>query len=274
MNENARMTSTRPLFIAHLSDLHLDGGAASWSRAAAVMESIRSSRTPLDAIVITGDIADGSSTAVDAQLESLLDGLPSAVPIVCCSGNTDDASSIRRIRQGFETAIRIEGLVIVPIDCAPGSPARLLPRSLARARAQLETLGPDDRALLAVHHPPAPLHDTVGDQLLLQAVDDLAELTEHPAVIGVIAGHTHSATVSTFRTVPLLIAPGVRSEGRLPHVEVTEHGDALVDDRSNPGYLLHRIDGRTITSYVRQAPLAPTTPTLSGQHPEDVRSVG
>ncbi|WAB81293.1 metallophosphoesterase [Microcella daejeonensis] len=252
------MTSERPLLIAHLSDLHLDGGAESWSRTAAVMASIGGSRTPLDSLVITGDITDGSSPAMDAQLEQLLTLLPTDVPLVCCSGNTDDAASIHRIRQHPATSLTTPGLSILPIDCETGAPARLRPRSLAQARARLAALTTDDRALLALHHPPAPLHGTVGDQLLLQAADDLVELAEHPAVIGILAGHTHSATVSARGAAPLLIAPGVRSEGRLPHIEVTDYEDALVDDRANPAYLLHRVEGRTITSYARQVPLTPT----------------
>lgn len=260
------MTAPPPLLIAHLSDLHLDGGPESWSRAAAVLTHLRSARTPLDAIVITGDITDGNSTAVDAQISNLLEALPASVPLICCSGNTDDASSIRKIRRHPAASMTTGEIDIVPIDCEPGAPARLQQESLAQARAQVMALTGDDRALIAIHHPPAPLHDSVGDQLLLQEIDELTELVDHPAVIAVLAGHTHSATHGSFLGTPLIIAPGVRSEGRLPHVEVSDYGDALIDDRSNPAYLLHRIQGRIITSYARQAPSMPRDPIRPDQN--------
>jgi len=213
-------------------------------------------------VVITGDLVNTSSPDALAQLDQVIQALPRGVPLVCCSGNVDSADVMTWIRQR-NTVPPAEGdLVVIPIDCAPGGAPSLEEGSIENARTALQAVPVSSHVSLAIHHPPGPRHGSIGDQLLLRDTTQLAELAAHRAVVGIVAGHTHTATVSTFDSKPLLVAPGVRSEGRLPHLEVVAYGDPLVDESTNPAYLLHRVTDRTITTYVRQVSIASPKNTI------------
>jgi len=87
------------IVFAQLSDTHLDGGQPRADRVRAVMASLVRGRAPLDAVLVTGDIADHGLPAEYEQARSLLTapwpvlflrvtttiGPPS---VVCCSART------------------------------------------------------------------------------------------------------------------------------------------------------------------------------------------
>lgn len=219
-------------------------------RALAVANYLTSSRPVLDAIVVTGDIADRDEPAVRRQVENFADALPVDIPVAWCSGNADFAGAGGFARSLTHTEVS-EGLRIVPVDNDPAGALTLDPTAVSRAHEVLRALPADARVLLAVHVPPAPLHGSVQDQLLSSERSAFDDLARHPSVIAVLAGHTHTATVGSIEGKPLLIAPGVRSAGRLPHLEVADVGDRLLDIEAPPALFLHSVVGRTITSYVR-----------------------
>ena len=56
--------------IAQISDLHLDGTARTSERAARTMAYLTSLPTPVDALLVTGDIADHGATPSTARRPS------------------------------------------------------------------------------------------------------------------------------------------------------------------------------------------------------------
>lgn len=244
------MPQSRRWLVAHLSDLHLDGTPDAMARSLAIANYLRSSRTALDAIVVTGDVGDRDESSVRSQVRGFVDALPADVPVASCSGNADfpGAADLARSLTHAELS---EGLRIVPVDNDPAGALTLDPTAVNRAHEVLRALPADARVLLAVHVPPAPLHGSVQDQLLSHERSALDDLARHQSVIAVLAGHTHTATVGSIEGKPLLIAPGVRSAGRLPHLEVADVGDRLLDIEAPPALFLHSVVGRTISSYVR-----------------------
>ena len=69
--------------IAHLSDPHLDGSPQRLRRFEAVLEQV-ADLPEVDAIVITGDLADHGATS---EYEQFFDTLPHTFPTLAIAGN-------------------------------------------------------------------------------------------------------------------------------------------------------------------------------------------
>jgi len=246
------------MIIAHLSDLHLDGGSRAEDRVAAVMASLGG--LAVDAVVVTGDIADHG---LAAEYESAAELLKHPAPVLLCPGNHD-------VRAEFRT-----GLLDLPASDAPIDFAREVGGVLfavcdstipGRGSGFLadETLdwldgvlaGGDGPAFVAFHHPPVEVGVPLIDAIRQAGEDRLAAvLGRHPRVSALLAGHVHTGASTTFAGVPLRIAPGVVSEARLPSEpgggSGWDAGGPLDYDRP-PGFLLHVLhdDGR-VTSHQR-----------------------
>ena len=85
------------IVIAHLSDTHIDGGQRSSERTRAVMDYLESLPYDLDAVLVTGDIADHALPAEYEQARSLL---TSRHPVVICPGNHDERAAFRQFLLG------------------------------------------------------------------------------------------------------------------------------------------------------------------------------
>ena len=79
---------------AHLSDLHLDGGERADARAAAVLDYLGNLARPVDAVLVTGDIADHGLPEEYRRAAELLKN-PS--PVLVCPGNHDVRAPFREI---------------------------------------------------------------------------------------------------------------------------------------------------------------------------------
>lgn len=78
--------------IAHVSDLHLDLGARATLRAERVLNYLRDIPGPLDAVLVSGDIADHATAEEYDQARALLD-LP--WPVLVLPGNHDRRGPFR-----------------------------------------------------------------------------------------------------------------------------------------------------------------------------------
>src|SRR5204862_6946604 len=74
----------RKMIIAHLSDLHLDGGERAEDRVAAVLGYLGGLAEPVGAVVVTGDIADHGTAEEYARAAALL---KYPAPVLMCPGN-------------------------------------------------------------------------------------------------------------------------------------------------------------------------------------------
>ncbi|MGW6686960.1 metallophosphoesterase family protein, partial [Streptomyces sp. NPDC054961] len=75
------------IVIAHLSDVHLDGGDRAAGRTRAVMEYLEGLPYALDAVLVSGDITDHGT---GAQYEEARKALVSRHPLIVCPGNHDE----------------------------------------------------------------------------------------------------------------------------------------------------------------------------------------
>jgi 3',5'-cyclic-AMP phosphodiesterase len=246
---------------AHLSDVHLDLGSRALGRTRRVMHYLRG--LPIDAILVTGDIADHGDAA---EYEQARDELSTpGVPVLILPGNHDDRSAFTKVLRDQETtgpvnlARRIGEVLFLLCDSSiPRHNEGLLePETLAWIRARLaETEGP---AFICLHHPPVELAIPLADSIRLESPAGLAAIVaEHPRVVAVLCGHAHTAAATTFAGRPLLLAPGVVSTARLPWTtaeEVTWANAADLDD--TPAVAFHVLDdNHRLTTHFRNAPAA------------------
>ncbi|MFU8851815.1 metallophosphoesterase [Micromonospora sp. SL1-18] len=234
------------LVIAHLSDTHIDSHPRSAERTARVMDYLNGLARPVDAILVTGDIADHRELAEYETAERLLDA---PVPVMTCPGNHDVRDAYRKGLLGDESGGSgpvnarhdVAGAVFLLADSSvPGEDdGHLDEETMAWLATELDSIPAHTPAFIAFHHPPVALHHPVIDPIRLLPADPLAELvTAHPQVVAVLTGHFHTAAASTFAGRPLRIAPGVISTLRLPW----EGEGRLTTQTQPPGVAFHLYD--------------------------------
>lgn len=237
--------------VAHLSDMHLDKSPLRLQRFVAVLDQV-ADLPSVDALLISGDLADHGTAAEYAQL---FGSLPDTVPALLLPGNHDLSAPLLQALQEYghpaslNGVLDVGGLRIVGMDSHIDGEdeGKLGPEALDHARMQLA--GWNGPAVLAMHHPPVPVGHHVMDRFGLINGDALAELIhEHENVIGVFTGHVHTALATTFAGVPLIGAPGIASTMRLG-----SKTDPVADSDAVPGLALHTIHGsnlRTVFHYL------------------------
>jgi 3',5'-cyclic AMP phosphodiesterase CpdA len=258
--------------VAHLSDLHLDGGPAASARARHVMAYLESLPADLEAVVVTGDLTADGRPEEYAQVAELI--ATSRHPVLTCPGNHDARQAYRaglpdqvtgtatgtgtstdaavRDDAPLNRVHRTDGMVFAMCDSTiPGEHAgRLDDVTLAWLEDVLRDTPPRIPVVVALHHFPEPLHSPVLDGMRLLDGDRLAAvLGRFPNVVAVLCGHAHTAAATTFAGHPLRVAPGVFSTLTLPW----EEGD-LLDPARPPGLAFHVVDGdapawRVVTHY-------------------------
>lgn len=230
--------------IAHVSDIHIGGSEASVERARGVMRYLATLR--LDAVVVTGDIADH---ALVEEYEIAADLLRAEVPLIVCPGNHDAVPPFEKLIGPANQVLRLDEVTIALADSSvPGEPhGYLADETLAWLDGVLAER-PGVPAFVGMHHQPIDLGIPYVDRIKLAAPERLeAVVRRHPHVAGVFTGHAHTAVSSTFAGVPLVIAPGVISTC-LTNVETD--GFPLDYDLP-PAFALHFFDGERLLTHFR-----------------------
>ncbi|MFJ3936742.1 metallophosphoesterase [Streptomyces parvus] len=242
------------MLLAQISDLHLDGSDRARDRTSRVMDHLRSLPRPVDALLVTGDIADH---AAEAEYEEAVRLLDAPFPVLACPGNHDARPAYRKAFLGEAPAAapvnrvhHIAGTAILMCDATiPGrDEGRLDAETLAWIDATLGALPDGVPALIAFHQPPVELHHPLADATMLQEPERLAALLDaHPRVVAVLTGHAHTAAASTFAGRPLIVGPAVTWTLRLPW-----EGDRPADRDQPPGLAFHVLgEDRRLTTHFR-----------------------
>lgn len=244
--------------ILHLSDLHLDGRTERAARLATVLAEA-DALPRIDAVVLTGDLADHGASA---EYQQLLDAPWPAVPILAIPGNHDDRDAMRAATRDDDRFVpslpgarlhgvpRVSGGLIVGLDSTvPGADHGVLDAaSLDIVRDALAA--PHDWALLAMHHPPVAVGHPLLDPDNLRDTHALRALLEdQPSIAACLTGHVHTALSSTFAGVAIRGAAGVVSTMRLGG-----RTGPVASMRTPPGFAVHTVrhDG-AVTSIARCA---------------------
>ncbi|MFE9819921.1 metallophosphoesterase [Streptomyces sp. NPDC005773] len=240
--------------LAQISDLHLDGSERATERAVRVMDYLRALPRPVDALLVTGDIADHGE---EAEYEEAARILAAPFPVLTCPGNHDARPAYRKALLGeapgdgpVNRLHHVTGTAVLMCDSTiPGEDDGLLDTdTVTWIDTTLTALPQDTPALIAFHQPPVALHHPLPDAYMLQEPARLAALLDaHPQVAAVLTGHAHTAAASTFAGRPLIVGPAVTWTLRMPW-----EGDQAVDRDQPPGLAFHVLDEeRRLTTHYR-----------------------
>jgi Icc protein len=244
------------LIVAHVSDTHLDGTARSEERARRVMAYLDALPGHIDAVLVTGDIADHGLPAEYEQVRKLFD---IRHPVLLTPGNHDRREAYREVLLGEEPAgtpinrlREVGGAVFALCDSTiPGEDGGLLAdETLDWLDGVLADAPADAPVFVCFHHPPVTLSLPLVDGIRQVGEDRLAAVTaRYPRVTAFLCGHAHTAAASTFAGRPLLVAPGVASTVLLPWE--ADAGPHQLDLEAPPSIAFHILDdaGRLTTHY-------------------------
>ncbi len=223
--------------IAHLSDTHFLGADARGGDRALygaidthrnlrrTLEQLERSETKPAAIVFTGDLTDLAEEDAYRSLRQIVE--PAAVrmgsTVIWVMGNhderlrfatdlydeprTEEHSTGDAAPRPQDRVHHIDGLRIIAFDSTvPGyHHGDITPQQLEWLAAELATPAPHG-TLLALHHPPIPTPIHLMALLELRGQAGLAAVIRATDVRGILAGHLHYATHSTFAGIPVSVA--------------------------------------------------------------------
>jgi Icc protein len=209
--------------VAHLSDPHLIGGGGLHY---GVIDNVDHLRRTLDrlaavrpapqALVFTGDLADRGEPEAYATLRSIVEPFAAELgaAVVWTMGNHDEREPFARGLFDSDDAgpqdrvHEVDGLRIVALDTSvPGHHHGELTSDQLAWLADVLATPAEHGTLLAMHHPPLPLPMLRAAELIeLHDQQALADVVAGTDVRGILAGHLHLSTWSTFAGVPVSVA--------------------------------------------------------------------
>ena len=209
--------------IAHISDTHLlaegrplYGKVNTIEHLGQALAQLERSIAKPQAIVFTGDLADLGEPDAYVRLREIVE--PAAermnAKIIWVMGNHDERPDYSRLLFDEESdapqdrVYDIDGLRIISFDSTvPGYHHGEITDDQLDWLADVLSSPAPHGTILALHHPPipTPLLEAMGI-LELQAQPRLAEVLRGSDVRGILAGHLHYSTHSTFAGIPVSVA--------------------------------------------------------------------
>lgn len=247
---------SRPFILAQISDPHLGeppiGDAKPKKSLREVIAAIEALPNPVDAILVSGDLAEHAAPEEYALAAELIGRL--GVPFHVLPGNHDDRATMR-------AAFDLPGEPDAPLDYAADlGPLRLVvidstipgeDRGDFEA-GQLEWLeaelasAPEQPTIVAMHQPPLVTGIAEWDGVIMTASDRgalAAVIERHPQVRAIVGGHLHRIVVSSLAGRPVVVAPSTFVQAR-PNFETEK---VKLRDHFR-GFLLHVLrDGELST---------------------------
>jgi Icc protein len=226
--------------LAQLSDPHMRLGPEDEGAGAALEAAVLSvlALDPLpDAVVVTGDLADGAAPAEYERVRELLAPLP--MPVHLLPGNHDDSAAV-----GASYAVRVGDLRLVACDSTiPGRDDGELDLEWLGAELAREPQAP---TIVAMHHPPILTGIGGLDVIGLPAATRVALaglLERSPQVRRVIAGHVHRGAFGVVGGCGVVVCPSTNLQAKL---EIGAEGFTIV--REPPAFAVHALlDGELVS---------------------------
>jgi 3',5'-cyclic AMP phosphodiesterase CpdA len=240
------------IVLAHVSDIHIDD-QRSLERASRVMRYLDNLSGTIDAILVTGDLADHG---LPEEYDEVAKLFVNRRPVLHCPGNHDIRRPYHEIllqETGGDAPINqahhVAGAVFAMCDSSiPGqADGYLADETLDWLESVLRDAG-EAPVFVCFHHPPVILHVPFVDRIKQNGEDRLvALLGQFSNVVAVLCGHAHTGAATTFAGLPLLVAPGVVSTSVLPW-----ESHEIVDLEMPPAIAFHVLDNdRRLTTHYR-----------------------
>ncbi|MBS1846595.1 MAG: phosphodiesterase, partial [Actinobacteria bacterium] len=217
----------RPFILAQISDPHLGeppiSGVKPKKSLREVLAAIEALPNPVDAILVSGDLAEHAKPKEYALARDLIGGL--GVPVHVLPGNKDDRA---RMRAAFD----LPGEADAPIDYSVDlGPLRLVvadstipgkdrgdftPAQLEWLDAELAS-APEQPTIVAMHQPPLVTGMPDWDSVIMRPADRealAATIGHHPQVRAIVGGHLHRLIASALAGRPVIVAPSTFVQAR------------------------------------------------------------
>jgi Icc protein len=210
--------------ILHISDTHfveddalLHGSVDSDANLALLFDGLAKSSIRPDALVFTGDLADAGQPDAYRRLRSLVEPICAeyGAELIWIMGNHDSRPEFRSglldldpTQESVDRVFDVHGLRIIALDSTvPGyHHGALSGHQLDWLAAQLQTPA-EHGTLIGLHHPPVPSPLGLMPLVELKDQERLAEVVAGTDVRGVLGGHLHYSTTSTFADgIPVSVA--------------------------------------------------------------------
>lgn len=208
--------------VAHLSDPHLLTDRLQYdavdtvARLESALERLGRVPTPPQALVFTGDLADRGEPAAYRRLREVVEPAAAAfgAEVVWVMGNHDERAAYSRELFGAESEAPqdrvhdVAGLRIVALDTTvPGwHHGELSDGQLDWLAGVLADPAPHG-TLLALHHAPIPVPMLrLAELIELHDQSRLGEVVRGSDVRGILGGHFHFTSWSSFAGVPVSVA--------------------------------------------------------------------
>ncbi len=209
--------------IAHVSDTHLLAGGRPLYGKVNTIEHLTQALLQLErsiahpqAIVFTGDLADLGEPDAYVRLRELVEPVAARMgaQVIWVMGNHDERADYSRLLFDEESdapqdrVYDVDGLRIISFDSTvPGYHHGAITDDQLDWLADVLSSPAPHGTILALHHPPipTPLLEAMG---ILELNDQprLAEVLRGSDVRGILAGHLHYSTHSTFAGIPVSVA--------------------------------------------------------------------
>jgi 3',5'-cyclic AMP phosphodiesterase CpdA len=259
--------------ILHLSDTHLERFDAPNRHGINATDSLRLMLAELrhqrgvDAIVVTGDIANDGAVEAYAAVRELVGGFARSmggVPVFYTTGNHDEREAFGKVLGSGHVAA--DAVFPVEFGCAAVSTVggyrfvtldSLVPGEVygQLSRAQLDWLEEELRTpaergtVLAFHHPPIALDSPMQRAFGLRNPGELADAIRGSDVRVVLTGHFHVQLFGFLEATPVWVTPGVVNRIDLTTARGTERAvrgasASLVELGGETGPMFHTFHAR------------------------------
>ena len=216
---HAPVTRTRAVLLLQLTDLHLFEDESRELYGINTAESFRATLTkglaeapgPLDAILVTGDIAEDGKRATYERFRSIMGGLD--VPVMCIPGNHEEVAVMSSVLDAAPLSYCdtgcFAGWKIVMLDSHSAGEDRGRLGETELDRLDRELAGASDRhVLVCLHHQPVPVGSPWLDAVGLQDADAFHGLLQrYGNVRAVLSGHVHQAFDGVHHGIRMICSP-------------------------------------------------------------------
>ncbi len=227
--------------ILHLTDLHLRpagrlayGKVDSNEMASRAFTAVAAYGAKIDAVIVTGDLADCGLTEEYAELARRLTIL-APVPVYLIPGNHDRREAMRAafpaLPEGAFIQYAIDDfparLVMLDTVVAGATHGHLCEARLDWLRRTLAER-PERDTMIAMHHPPLATGIAQYDRITLDNRDAFRDvIAANPQVSRIICGHHHRMISGNVAQATCIVAPAIAYQFELPHDPAREIGFVL-----------------------------------------------
>src|SRR6476620_2128448 len=229
--------------IAHLSDPHLIAGGGllagridTEAQLRKALARVEGSGERIDALVISGDLADSGDPAAYALLKEIVEPVVERLgcALVLTGGNHDERLPMARTLYGADTdapqdtVTDVRGLRVIAMDSAvPGYHHGGFSDDQYAWLTDELAVEAEHGTILVMHHAPIAYRSPIMQLLDFDDVERLRGVVEGSDVRAVLSGHLHVTSFGTLGHAPVLVAGGL----------------SYVDDVGAPRELLMGVDG-------------------------------